>query len=147
MAFVGGFPCVRPGDGGTPSVPLFNLFYSIASLPGRNSWFYIRSRENKSLVTNPVSSVRNWKHKFVFMKVEGMARSWNFKFVAPALKLVSAGKTYATEVARLEAAGVVSASAELLSNESMDRAGVFEHGRELVCFYFLFLFLCVTSDV
>ena len=49
--------------------------------------------------------------------------------MASALKLVSACKTYAAEVARLEAARVVSASAELLSNESIDRAGVFDHGR------------------
>ena len=135
-----GFLVFLLGMGGTPSVPLFNLFFSIASLPGKNSWFYIRGREGKSLVTNPISSVKNWKHKFVFMKVEGMARSWNFRFVAPALKLVSASKTHATEVARLEAAGVVSASAELLSNESMDRAGVFDHGRELYASVFSFCF-------
>ena len=62
--------------------------------------------------------------------------------MAPALKLVSASRTHATEVARLEATGVVSASAELLSNENMERAGVFDHGRELHASVFLFVSLC-----
>ena len=60
--------------------------------------------------------------------------------MAPALKLVSGGRAYAKEMARLEAAGVVSASAELLSNESMDRAGVFDHGRKLHASVFSFCF-------
>ena len=67
--------------------------------------------------------------------------------MAPALKLVSIGKTYAAEVARLEAAGVVSASAELLSNESMDRAGVFDRGRELHTWYFCFLFFFFLPEM
>ena len=99
------------------------------------------------MISNPVSSIRYWKEKYVFMKVRGVTRSWNFEFVAPAVKLKS--KKYAAEVAKLEAIGVVSASAEMLSNESMRLAGVFKHGRELVIVVFLVLFLFIfgVSDV
>ena len=59
----------------TPSVELFNLFFKISSHPGKNSWHYFRGREGRSLVSNPVSSVKEWKGKFAFIKVEGLERS------------------------------------------------------------------------
>ena len=122
----------------TPTVDLFNLFFQIASHPGKNSWYYVRGREGKSLVSNPVTSIRHWKEKFVFVKVKGMMRSWNFEYVAPAVKLKA--KRYAAEIAKLEAVGVVSASVEMLSNESLSTAGVFGHGSLLVidvCLFFV----------
>ena len=63
------------------------------------------------------------------MKVEGSKRSWNFGYVAPTLKLNTAAKNCKAEVRKLKALGIVSASPDLLSNESMTRAGVFDHGR------------------
>ena len=113
----------------TPSIELFNLFFKIFSHPGKNSWYYFRGREGKSLISNPISSVKEWKGKFVYIKVEGMERSWNFNFAAPTLKLKAAAKNYSTAVQKLEALGIVSASNNLLSNESMAEAGVFNHGR------------------
>ena len=76
-----------------------------------------------------------------------MTRSWNFEYVAPAVKLRT--KQYAAEIAKLETVGVVSASAEMLSNVSMSEAGVFKHGREPVIsvFFVLFLFIFKVFDV
>ena len=67
--------------------------------------------------------------KFVYIKIEGMERSWNFNFAAPALKLKVATKNCSAAVQKLEALGIVSAFNNLLSNESMAKAGVFNHGR------------------
>ena len=111
----------------TPTVDLFNIFFAIASHPGKNSWYYVRGREGKPLISNPVSSIRSWKEKYAFIKVKGVTRSWNFKYVAPAIKLKT--KRYKDDIAKLESVGVVSASAEMLSNVSMSEAGVFKHGR------------------
>ena len=49
--------------------------------------------------------------------------------MAPTLKLTTAAKNCKAEVRKLEALGIVSASPDLLSNESMTGAGVFDHGR------------------
>ena len=81
------------------------------------------------MISNPITSIKEWKNKFVFIKVEGLKRSWNFGYVVPALKLKTAAKNCKTEVRKIEALGIVSASSELLSNESMAKAGVFDHGR------------------
>ena len=81
------------------------------------------------MISNPIPSVKEWKNKFVFVRVEGLERSWNFGYAAPALKLKTTVKNFKAEVQKLEALGIVSASADLLSNESMTRAGVFNHGR------------------
>ena len=81
------------------------------------------------MVSNPVSSVKEWKGKFVFIKVKGMKRSWNFDFVALALKLKAAAKNCNATVQKLKALGTVFASNNLLSNESMTKAGIFNHGR------------------
>ena len=118
----------------SPSVELFNLFFAFAFQPGKNSWYYFQGREGKPLVSNPVSSIKEWKNKFVFVKVEGLKRSWNFDYVAPALKLNTTAKNCKAEVRKLEALGIVTASPDLLSNESMTRAGVLDHGRKFCPF-------------
>ena len=55
----------------SPSVELFNLFFAFASQPGKNSWYYFRGREGKPLVSNPVTSIKEWKNKFVFCESRG----------------------------------------------------------------------------
>ena len=80
------------------------------------------------MVSNPVMSVKDWKNKFAFIKVENLERSWNFGFVDPALNLKAAARKYSAEVQKLEALGIVSASPTLLSNESLTAAGVFVRG-------------------
>ena len=81
------------------------------------------------MVSNPVTSVKDWKHKFAFIKIESLERSWNFGFVAPALNLEAAARKYSAEVQKLEALGIVSTSPTLLSNESLTAARVFVSGR------------------
>ena len=81
------------------------------------------------MIHNPITFVKDWKNKYVFIKIEGLKRSWNFDYVVLALKLKTVAKNYKAEIRRIEALGIVSATSELLSNESMDRAGVFDHGR------------------
>ena len=95
-----GFLVLTLRMGITPTVDLFNIFFAIASHPGKNSWYYIRGHEGKLLVSNPVSSIRFWKENFIFVKVKGVTRSWNFEYVAPAVKLRT--KQYAAEIAKLE---------------------------------------------
>ena len=84
-----------------PSVELFNLFFNFASQPGKNSWYYFRGREGKSLIHNPVTSIKEWTNRFVFIKIEGLKRSWNFGYVAPSLKLKNEARNYKAEIWRI----------------------------------------------
>ena len=46
-------------EGITPSVDLFNMFFRISAHPSRNSWYYFRGREGRSLLTDPDTSVKD----------------------------------------------------------------------------------------
>ena len=116
-------------------VELFHVFFQMLLYPGGNSWFYFRAKANRSLVFNPVTSIKDWKFKYAFVKVKGVNKSWNFGPHTPPVDFEKIAKRLSAEVAALEALGVVQAPA-LLSNKCQATVGIVTYGRSSLLILF-----------